>query len=78
MLKLICQYSGHLMQRVDSLEKTVKVGRVEGKRRSRWQRMRWLDSNTDSMDMNLSKCPEIVEDREAQFAVVHGVAKCRT
>ena len=65
MLKLICQYSGHLMQRVDSLEKTVKVGRVEGKRRSRWQRMRWLDSNTDSMDMNLSKCPEIVENSGA-------------
>ena len=78
MLKLICQYSGHLMQRVDSLEKTEKVGRVEGKRRSRWQRMRWLDSNTDSMDMNLSKCPEIVENSGAQCAAVHGVAKSQT
>ena len=61
MLKLMCQYSGHVMQRVDSLEETLKLGRIEGKRRSGWQRMRWLDSNTDSMDMNLSKCPEIVD-----------------
>ena len=64
-LKLMRQYSGHLMQRVDSLETTLKLGRIEGKRRSGWQRMRWLDSNTDSMDMNSSKCPEIVVDSGA-------------
>ena len=76
MLKLELQYFGHLVQRVDSLVKALVLGKIEGKRRKGWQRMRWLDSITDSMDMNLSK--EIVEDREDWCAVIHGIAKSQT
>ena len=77
-LKLNLQYFGHLMQRADSLEKTLMLGKTEGKRRSRWQRMRWLDSIIDSMDMNLSKLQEIVKDKEAWHAAIHGVTKSQS
>ena len=75
MLKLKLQYFGCLMQRANSLEKTLMLGKVEGQRRRRCQRIRWLDSVTDSMDMNLSKLQEIVADRRAGYASAHGVAK---
>ena len=78
MLKLKFQHSGHLMQRADSLEKTQTLGKIEGSRRRGWQRKRWLDSITDSMHMNLGKLREMVKDRGAWHAPVHGVEKSRT